>query len=1026
MTTALALDLRQQLTRLSRRRGGLVLGVWGDAGSGKTWTVREARRAAPIRSAEVQASWTPGAVVAALPRPARLSAWLTAALKRLDLDGEAGTDTVAALLAALAPFALHVEDLHGASPDARRWWAGLALQVQRTNGVGLVFTSREPPEGQMTVRRTSPLNAAEMATVLTAELGAPLPVAAASWIGGRSHGHPLFALEFLRFLVRQGNLYNDGQRWHWRAPHDRRLPSGIEALIAHQLRATPLPGWAQQVWETLLLCPPEVPPASWLAAGPDIAEVSAQTWTEGLAVLRRAGLLRGAALAHPLYREVALDHSDPAALRSRAARAVEVFKTSTPQLAALLVPAAGLAPDEATRLLCRGAEAALDTGQPRRAATFLTQALDCVPGKERAALALRAARLWRPLDPLQAGRLAREVLRETPQQLEATFLLAGALAAQGDGQEAARLAGCLEERGRRDWLFGRLGLHAQQHQHPDVLRLWQSCPQWHAEAPPDVLAAVCRALDFSGEPDMALALLGAALRSPPPDVLERCTLLMARCRAHYNAGQPAQAEADATAVIETAEADDHLPTVAAALSSRATIRDTLGKFREARADAERALELFAGLGLSRDHAQQQTRLACLVLEDGEYDRAEALLREGREGLRRMGASHFLALSELNLAYLYLEQCLPYGGALALNYAALAVHSARQAGSPLITAQALGVAARAEALHGEPGRALNLATEALALSGSHTHDAAWSLWALGFALEASGDLCGAAQHFRAAAAHLQAQHLDLWAARLGLEADRLGGDLAAALAKLTRFRAHGLHNWANVTRRYFPELQEKGAPPAPPAPDLHLGVLGPWQVVRGGQPLPFRSPLGRALLTILLEARLEGRPGVSPLALQQILYPHLPDEQAAAALHQLIYRTRQTLGPEVVVLGDQGYTLGGAQTDAETYLQGGGAALWRGLYLGGDAGPLGPGPVADRLYARLRAQAIELAGDDAQPDTLARIGQLVLADNPFDPELLGMVLRALRQTGQGRAAQALRREVRRRYAEVGESAPGEVV
>ena len=1023
MTRAPLEEIKQQLARLSRRRGSVVLGLWGDAGSGKTWTVREARRAAAVRSVEVHASWTPGAVAAALPRPARQPAWLPSALARLELDHAEAADTVAALLGALAPFALHVEDLHDADPVARRWWDRLVLRVRCLNGVGLIFTSRAVLGDEVTAQRTVPLSQTETAALLDAELGTALPHAAALWIHDRTQGHPLFALEFLRLLVMQGNLYNDGQRWHWRAPHAARLPSGVEALIAHQLRTTPLTPAAQQVWETLILCPAEIPPDVWRAAGPTAAGMETAAWTAGLDQLRRAGLVHGQETAHPLYREVAQSHGDPAEQRRRASRAVSALAASDPQLAASLVGRAELSRAEARTVLERGAHAALAAGHTRQAATFLTQMLDTVSGAERAALALDAARLWSGLDPVRAGQLAREVLRAEPDHLEAAFLLAGALVAQGDGEGAERLIGPLRERGGPAWFLRRLILHAEQHQYPAVLAVWRAGPQWHADAPPDVLAAVGRALEFCGEPFKALELLTDALRPPPSGVLERCALLMARCRAHYNAGQPAQAEQDATAVVNAAGAGDHLPTLAAALASRATIRDTLGRFEDALDDAGRSLALFAALGLARDHAQQQTRLACLLLEYGEYGRAEALLHEGRQDLLGMGPTHFLALSEMNLAYLYLEQCPPYGGALALHYSALAVRSARRAGSPLITAQALGVAARAEALHGAPARALQLAHEAQALTGPDTHDMAWITWALGFALEAGGDPAGAEARFQDAARQLQARRLDLWAARLGLEADRLTGNRPGALAKLALFRRHALHNWVNVTQRYFPDLAEDRPLPVPATPDLHLGVLGPWQISRRDQRLPFRAPLGRALLTCLLEARIEGRPGVTPLDLQQTLYPHLPDDQAAAALHQLIYRTRQSLGAALIVLTDHGYALGNVQTDAEDFLTGGGAELWRGLYLDGHPGPAGPGPVADRLYARLRALVLNLAARNGPPDTLARTGQLLLCENPFDRELLALVLRAMEETGQTRAAQVLLRDVKRHHAEVGETFPG---
>ncbi|GHF40816.1 tetratricopeptide (TPR) repeat protein [Deinococcus metalli] len=1024
-------ELTRRLTRLNRGRGGAALGVWGEAGSGKTWAVREARRTLPLRSAEVSARHSPAQALAALPRPAHLPPWLDTALRRAahgDLDDAAAGDALAALLGVLAPFVLHVEDLHDAPEGNARAWLAVAARVVRTDGAGVIMTSRTPPPEGLGALRTAPLTPDQTRALLERDLGAALPAAAAGWIHAHTHGNALFTLEYLRFLVRQGHLYSDGQRWHWRAPHapgtGAPLPPSVEALILHLLHSAPLSEAARRAWEALTLWPPDAPPGVWADLGAQVAGVPGPQWPVAVAELHRAGLLRGEEIAHPLYREVAAAHAPPDVRRTLAARAVTALEARDPLLAAPFVPDAALAAPRALDVLRRAAAAALEGGQPRRAAECVTWALSAATGDERTALALHAARLWRPLDPVRAGELAGEVLRREPGHVEATFLLAGALVVQGDEERAATLVGQLEDAGGPAWFAQHVTLYAEQHRYPAVLELWSAHPEWQGDAPPAVSAAVGRALDFTGRSPEALALLDAAL-ARPLDPLDGAALRMARCRARYNAGQLRAAEADATAMIDVARAAELRPDLARALSSRATIRDTLGAYAGALADAEESLSVFSALGVARDHAQQQTRLACLLLEYGESERAESLLHEGRRVLRRAGPTHFLALAEMNLAYLYLEQQPPHAGALALQYAHAGVHNARQAGSPLIVAQALGMAARAEAQHGHADRALDLAREAHALTAAaSTHDAAWSTWALGFALEAGGDTAGALTHFRAAAAQLDHLQLGLWADRLGLEADRVAGDDAAAARKLARFRAQHLQNWVQVTQRYFPHLgggHPDGAPAAPPAePEAaaHLRVLGPVQVWRGGQRVAFRSPLGRALLALLLEARLDGRPGVGPLDAQRALYPHLPDEQAAAALHQLIYRTRQALGADLVVLTDHGYALGPLDSDAERFLRGGDTALWRGALLEDTDSAVRLGPLADRLYAALRARA---AVTDDVPER-ARIGRLLLAEQPLDPDVLRWTLDALHASAQARAARALLAELRERYAEVGERLP----
>ncbi|MBC7647371.1 MAG: hypothetical protein H7095_09670, partial [Pseudopedobacter sp.] len=40
------------------------------------------------------------------------------------------------------------------------------------------------------------------------------PPEAHDWIYSRTKGHPQFALEYVRYLTRQGFLWSDGKRWH--------------------------------------------------------------------------------------------------------------------------------------------------------------------------------------------------------------------------------------------------------------------------------------------------------------------------------------------------------------------------------------------------------------------------------------------------------------------------------------------------------------------------------------------------------------------------------------------------------------------------------------------------------------------------------------------------------------------------------------------------------------------------------------------------------------------------------------------
>ncbi|GGK97210.1 hypothetical protein [Deinococcus radiotolerans] len=1010
--------LRAALRRLAVRRGGLVAGVVGPPGAGKTWAVRALRRDLNVRSAELHAATPPAGVVAALPAGARGPAWLEGARRRLqagELPPQETADLVAALLGAAAPFALHIEDLHDAPPDAQAWWVSVAAQLARTPGAALIVTSRAALPVPFETVTVPPLGPAEVAALLTAELGLPVPDAAARWVWAQARGHPLFTQAYLRLLAAQGALWNDGRSWHWRAPPQALVPGGVEALITGVLRGAPLTEGARRAWQVGALLPPGTPAAAWQRA----AGVPGGAWTGVLAELDRAGLTVRGEPAHPLYREVEAAGLDPAVRAALSDGAARALRDSDPLLASGLVRDARWPAQEARALLEAGAAAALAAGLPRAAAERLAWAADLTGGADRAALALRAARAWQDVDPARAERLAGEARLVWPDHPEATFVQAGALAQLGEEDRAAQLLAALpvppDPPARGAWLAGQVAWLSGLHRYPALLELWAAHGDAQEWVGPATWAQVARALEFTGDARAGLALLDEALRRSPPgdraaqDAAQAAgrELLWARCRVRYALGELPGALADASALADLAGRQGALGVRARALSGRATIRDTLGEYAAARADAQEALDLFAQLGAAREFAQQQTRLACLLLEYGEYDRAEALLQEGRAALRRADATHFLALSEMNLAYLALERALPGAAAAAVTYADAGVAAARRSGSPLVTAQTLGVAARAHAAAGDGARALALAREGLAaLPDADSHDGAWATWALGFALEASGDHAGALSAFVAAQSALEARDLPLWAARLGLEADRLRGDAAAAQAKRARFAALDLRSWVHVTDRYFPPQ----AAPSPDRPGAEVRVLGPLRVVRGGALVTVRGGRVQELVLRLLDAQLSGEGPVSALALQAALYPQLPDAQAGAALHQLVYRTRALLGPGTLLLEGDGYALGPlVRSDAAEFLRSGDPDLWVGPLPGGAGGLL------ERLHGAARRDLAALCARD--PARGARLGRLLLRHDPLDEPVLRVTVAALRALGRPREEAALRRELRAAHAEV---------
>ena len=81
--------LARQLAGVALRRTGLAAALWGEAGIGKTQACQDLLRGLICRSVSVHASLPFAALVAALPRPRTLGAWLEQSLDRLQAGQEA-------------------------------------------------------------------------------------------------------------------------------------------------------------------------------------------------------------------------------------------------------------------------------------------------------------------------------------------------------------------------------------------------------------------------------------------------------------------------------------------------------------------------------------------------------------------------------------------------------------------------------------------------------------------------------------------------------------------------------------------------------------------------------------------------------------------------------------------------------------------------------------------------------------------------------------------------------------------------
>jgi hypothetical protein len=257
-----AFRIHSTFAALPSRRVGFSVGLWGEPGIGKSFTVQAIVRDISCQHLSLPAITPAASIARALPKPKKLPVWTERQLERLEtgeqLEPEAFANTIAVTLAGLAPFVLYLEDLHEANPERLEMIRRLAQAINHTRGVGLIVTSRtQPPEGFQN-HRLGLLEADETTAMLERALGASLPAVGLEWIQDRTQGNPLFALEFLRYLTQQGFLWSDGKHWNWRAPSDGFVPVTVEALIELLTSSLTVSPEAQAVLEARAILPGEL------------------------------------------------------------------------------------------------------------------------------------------------------------------------------------------------------------------------------------------------------------------------------------------------------------------------------------------------------------------------------------------------------------------------------------------------------------------------------------------------------------------------------------------------------------------------------------------------------------------------------------------------------------------------------------------------------------------------------------------------------------------------------------------------
>ena len=1011
--------LRPRLKSVVLKRAGLALALWGEPGVGKSHLAQQLLRETPCRSFGFHALTPPGALVRGLPHPDRLPAWAEPLLLRLQkgeaLDGPRTAEALGALLAALAPVVLHLEDIHEVSPEGLEWIQALAVIALRTRGVALLVTSRSTPPEPFEAHRLVPLSPQAAQAMLEATLGSPLPGEALAWIYEHAQGNPLFSLEYLRYLARQGFLWSDGRQWHWRPPQADTLPLTVEALLEQWLYQAAHAPTLRQTLESKALLGLGADPAVWAR----VAGLSPEELHAAQTALRRQGIFRGEELAHPLYQEVTLRGLLPPQRRAYAQRALEAL-AHQPLAAARYLEEAGLQTEEILARLQGAAEAAQQQGDELQAARLWAKAALYAPAPERTELALAAAQVLESADRPEAMRLLRWVLEEQPSHPEALFLLAGCYADQGNSREVERLLERFPDREKTslDWVRRRIALQFALGDYKGVLQQWEAHSELHTDPDPKLAYNIGFARTLQGDHTGAEAIARAALNSQSTP-LNRARLLTVCGLARFYQDDLEAALSMFNQAVEAARSAGKPAYTASTLHNRAMVLEELSREAEMLADTEEALRLYAQAGISRHYASTLTKKARILHEMGQYEQAEEAFRESRNILLQSDASSFLITCEVQLSNLYLDWQPAYGNALALKHAEHAVQLARPFGGSKLF-MALCQLSKVETRLGRAAGGLETAEECLRMAQGFgiKQPQYQALTAKGLALAELGQSEAARSCLQEAYQLASGSDWQVYAKRIGLELDRITANLESARARLAWFEARGLQNGAYLARRYFPQLE--GQPPASPTPTLlRLEVLGPMQWRLEGRSEAVRGQKRRELLAALLEARVAGRGEMGKLELLDSLYPGEDEEKAASSLKELIHTVRSSLGAWVVATTSSGYALGAAvDSDLEEFLRTQDTGLWRGVYLGGL--PSLYETVRESVYLALHNSAQALL--EAEPREAARLGRILLEADPYDLEALRLTLQALQRCGNHKSLDRLYQEVRGWMLEVGETLP----
>jgi Tfp pilus assembly protein PilF len=752
-----------------------------------------------------------------------------------------------------------------------------------------------------------------------------------------------------------------------------------------------------------------------------VARVNEQDLQAAVIELTQRGIFKHNDFAHPLFREVTLKTLSPERKRNLARRAINVLEHQ-PEQAARFVEEAGLERTQALELLKKAAGQVSERNE-LDAARFLATAVNYAEGEEKTELALEAAEGLRSHDMPAAVQLAERTLALEPDNLPAKVLLAKLYALQHRKEEAKAMFGELpsQYRGTKEGLETLIEVYNRCEEYSVVVNAFKEQAANFSPLSTTVIGFVIGSLTELSRYEEVEEVAGQTLEGLEPTSWAYVSVLHALAFMHLASNQYEKAQSEfrqAASLIEHHHGGRrlHVP-----LYNRALALMWLGRFDEAKVDAEHSRALALAAGDVIQYACTTSLSGVLEHEFGHYERAEELLLEAQTTLAyRSPSQHFLDVYS-DLTTLYLEWQGPATNpVLALKYGRTHLQLARDFGV-IYRVDSLAYLAMAESRYGNPRYALELAEEAQTIAAGAKMPKAKFTTA-----EAKGTALQALQRFDEA--RLEFAHaervgrelgLGVYTEKVGLKLDRLDNDVERARKRIQWLEERGLLNGVNIAKRYFPELADKSARAVKMDRAPRLEVLGSIQLSHEGKTEKVRGAKRQEFLTLLLEARLSGRAEVSRLELFDKLYPEDEERKAAHALKVLVYGIRSGLGANTLTTTANGYALGECTLDAELFLQTLDTSLWRGTYLG-DLDLAEESNVRESLYLALYDKAKTLLEFDSKE--AARVGSILIEAEPYNTDYLKLYLAALRLSKNHNKLNRHFQEARKRLLEVGETLP----